>query len=136
MDTDRATATAAAQTLSRAPVVDVEELLARCLGNLEFAERILAIFQERCSTDLEELEQAIEQGDLERVAGITHRLKGACANAAAHSLCQRISQIREAACRQETEDVSRHYRELRHDWDAFVAALPELQWGEDAERPA
>ena len=124
-----------AQTETPSCVVDVDELLARCLGNLEFAERILAIFQDRCSTDLDDLERAIEAEDLERVAGITHRLKGACANAAAHSLCERISHLREAACGGENEDVSEQYRELRNDWDEFVAALPELQWRKDAELP-
>ncbi|MFV2066916.1 MAG: Hpt domain-containing protein [Pirellulales bacterium] len=124
-----------AHTETPSCVVDVDELLARCLGNLEFAERILAIFQDRCSTDLDDLEQAIEAEDLKRVAGITHRLKGACANAAAHSLCERISHLREAACSGDSSDVSGHYRELRNDWDEFVAALPELRWRKDAERP-
>jgi hypothetical protein len=66
------------------------------------------------------------------VAAIAHRLKGACANAAAHSLCERISQLRKAACAGAISDVSGHYRDLSNDWTDFVAAVPELQWRPDA----
>jgi HPt (histidine-containing phosphotransfer) domain-containing protein len=122
----------AAQKETLTNVVDVDELLGRCLGNLAFAERILAVFQQRCGTDLEELERAIDSEDLERVAAIAHRLKGACANAAAHSLYERITQLRKAACAGAIVDVSAHYRNLRNDWGNFVAAVPELEWKTDA----
>lgn len=115
-------------------IVDVDELLGRCLGNLQFAERILEVFQERFTTDLDELEAAIEAAEMEHVAAITHRLKGACANAAAHSLRDRISQLRQAACAGAVDEVSLHYRDLRNDWTEFVETVPQLQWSVDAEQ--
>ncbi|MCA9101062.1 MAG: Hpt domain-containing protein [Planctomycetales bacterium] len=120
-----------AQTEAATTVVDVDELLSRCLGNLEFAERIIAIFQARCSTDLEQLEEAIDQQDLQRVAAVAHRLKGACANAAAHPLCERISQLRQAACANALDDVTARFQEVQDEWAHFVAAVPELQWKTD-----
>ena len=39
-----------------ARVINVDDLMSRCMGNLEFVDRILTIFQSRCEADLQELE--------------------------------------------------------------------------------
>ena len=74
-------------------VLRVDELLARCMGNINFATRVLAKFQDRLEEDLLELDKAILAHDAEAVARIAHRIKGASANVAAAQLHECSAEI-------------------------------------------
>ena len=74
-------------------VLNIDELLARCMGNIGFAERILAKFQDRFEHDLEELDRALQARDAEAVARTAHRIKGASANVAASRLHEHAAEI-------------------------------------------
>jgi len=100
-------------------VFDVDDLMARCLGNLEFAEHILALFQTRFGEDLAELEQMLAAGDAESVARLAHRLKGAAANAAAPSLKTLAAEIVQLAQARSLEGVRTRLADLREEWDWF-----------------
>jgi two-component system, sensor histidine kinase and response regulator len=82
-----------------APPVDYDALLQRCMGDREFADRILAKFQDRVGTDLDQLEQDLTAGDTEQVVRLAHRLKGAAANLSARAL-QEVASRLEALGRQ------------------------------------
>ncbi len=60
--------------------IDHKDLLTRCMGNAQFAARILEAFQRQLSGDLEALDAAILAGDAAEVAVIAHRVKGASSN--------------------------------------------------------
>jgi HPt (histidine-containing phosphotransfer) domain-containing protein len=66
--------------------IDTDDLMSRCFGNLDFVNRILNILKERCDAEIADLEQAARDLDVERVYSISHRLKGALANASASEL--------------------------------------------------
>jgi HPt (histidine-containing phosphotransfer) domain-containing protein len=100
-------------------VLDADDLMGRCLGNLEFAERILAMFQTRFGEDLGELERMLAAGDAESVAYLSHRLKGAAANAAAPSLKTLAAEIEQLARARSLDGVQRRLDDLRHEWDWF-----------------
>jgi HPt (histidine-containing phosphotransfer) domain-containing protein len=106
-----------------ADVVDVDELLARCMGNLEFAERVLGMLQERCAADIDDLDNAIAQQDVAKIASIAHRLKGAYANAAAATLKSRASELEEAARTGSLPEVEESWRSLREKWNDFNSAV-------------
>ena len=106
-----------------AKVINVEDLMARCLGNLDFVERILTIFQTRCESDLVELEEAIKAGDLPRVQRLAHRLKGACANAGANDLSIRASELWTAANKEFTDVLAARFAQFRQEWDECAAIL-------------
>jgi HPt (histidine-containing phosphotransfer) domain-containing protein len=109
-----------------AVAIDLDQLLVRCLGNLEFAERIIQIFQERFDKDLDELDRMLEAGDSDGVACLAHRLRGASANAAAPALETRVAQI-ELLARQDCLDaVQPRLVELRREWDMLRDSLPML----------
>ncbi len=103
-------------------VLDIDDLLGRCLGNLQFAEHVLTMFQTRCDEDLAELEQAATSGDADQVARLAHRLKGASANAAAPRLRAQAEQIEMAAREQNLADLPDRLDELRQEWRSFAAA--------------
>ena len=100
-------------------VFDVDDLMRRCLGNRDFAERILAMFQTRFDEDVHELERMLAAGDAESVAYLSHRLKGAAANAAAPTLKALAAEIEQLACAWSLDEVQRRLDDLRHEWDWF-----------------
>jgi HPt (histidine-containing phosphotransfer) domain-containing protein len=114
-------------------VLDVEDLLARCLGNLEFAQRILGKFQERCDEDLEALEKAVFARDIDSVARLAHRMKGASANASALGLQKHASEIERAARHQALEEVPASLESLKREWVRFSEVVSEF--GSSAETP-
>ena len=70
------------------PVIDLEGLKARCLGNLNLVERVLAKFESQLDSDLAALEQAVQAGDVDSAALVAHRIKGMSANLEARHLFQ------------------------------------------------
>lgn len=109
-----------------ADVLDMDDLLARCLGNVDFVQRVLAKFQERCDEDLTALERALVNGDSELVARLAHRLKGASANASALRLREHAAAIEDAARRRALGAVPERLGELRQEWDRFITAMAHL----------
>jgi HPt (histidine-containing phosphotransfer) domain-containing protein len=102
------------------PPLKHEELIARCLGNLDFAERVLTKFQERFEADLTELEAELVSGNTDRVARLAHRMKGASANTAATGLHTEASCIEELARSDQKEEISLRLGRLRSEWSRFV----------------
>lgn len=111
-----------------AKVINVDDLMSRCLGNLDFVERILTIFQSRCEADVVELEEAIQSSDLARVQRIAHRLKGACANAGATSLSTRANELWIAANKEFTDLLAARFVQFRQEWNECTVILT----GEDS----
>ena len=70
-----------------------DELAARCLERIDFIERVLHSFSSRFSEDLEQLVREIQAEDGQAIAQLTHRMKGACGNTAAHELLHHVSRI-------------------------------------------
>lgn len=108
-------------------VLDMEDLLTRCLGNVEFAERILAMFRERFGADLAELEKTAAAGDSLAVARLAHRLKGASANAAAPGLRSAAARVEQAARQGSLAEVPARLGELRREWRRFTESLSLLE---------
>ncbi len=111
-----------------ATVLDIEDLMTRCLGNIEFAGRVLAKFQELGDGHLAELERAVASQDTEAIAQLAHRLKGASANAAAPGLCARAEEIESAARQCSLREIPARLENLRHEWSRFASEVPRLDW--------
>ena len=105
-------------------VIDQQALLRRCINNLQFAERILTLFECTCGEELVDIDRALEAGDVEAVSRIAHRLQGACANAGAFQMQACATKLRSAAKEQALPDVAACLRELRSEWQRLGAALP------------
>jgi len=105
------------------PALDPQELLARCLGNLDFAERVLAKFASRFDADLEALEAAVRSDDADQITLIAHRIKGASANVAAHGLRQQAAGIEELARQQALTEIPAQLAQLRTEWGRFAQSV-------------
>lgn len=108
------------ETFEESALLDTEELLARCMGNIEFAERLLAKFQGRLDEDLLELEAAMRVEDPDVIARVAHRIKGASANVAAHDLRKRAAEIEQLARDRALAEIPAQLVELRGERRRFA----------------
>jgi HPt (histidine-containing phosphotransfer) domain-containing protein len=104
-------------------VIDSKALLARCLNNLDFVERILTLFEDRGAVELTKLDEALMIGDAETVGRIAHRLAGACANAAAFDLQICAANVRKAVNKNSTEETAECVDELHSHWRRFTEVM-------------
>jgi len=107
--------------------LDLQALIGRCMGNLDFTERILSRFESRCQEELEKLEEIQELLDLEQISFVAHRLKGAAASVSALGIAEVSARLEELARAQRPEGISPCLHRLREEWDrfrAFSASLP------------
>lgn len=107
-------------------VLAVDELLERCMGNIEFAERVLSKFVNRFDEDLAELEKDLELEDSEGIVSVAHRLKGSSANVGAHGLRDRAAAIEAMARAQRTSEIRSGLDQLRDEWFRFVESASAL----------
>jgi len=82
-----------------------DELLARCVGRLDFMERILNSFELRFGEDLEQLEEHLKSSDADEVARLAHKMKGASANVAALCLNKQVAEIEQLARSQRLDEI-------------------------------
>lgn len=108
------------ETFEESALLDTEELLARCMGNIEFAERLLAKFQGRLDEDIAELEAAVRAEDPDSIARVAHRIKGASANVAAHDLRRRAREIELLARERSLAELPAQLVELRSEQNRFA----------------
>jgi len=110
-------------------VFNSDELLARCMGNAPFAERVLSKFLDRCALDLEELARAAESLDANAIALTAHRIKGAAANVAAMRLRERAAVIEDLGRTSRLSDVPKNITYLQQEWTDFVQVTAMLELG-------
>ena len=95
-----------ARTSSSEPVwIALQDLVDRCLGNLDLADRILTRFTDGLPGHLRELEELAAGEDLAPLACRAHRLKGEAANVGCHPIHRLASQLEDFA-RQGLQDPS------------------------------
>lgn len=97
-----------------------EELLARCMGNIEFAERVLGKFQNSFGQDLESLEAELKLENAETVASLAHRLKGSSASVGAPALNQYAAEIEELGRADRLGEIEQPVQHLRQEWSRFL----------------
>ncbi len=66
--------------------ITLDELLERCMGELQFAQNILKSFLDCCHIQLDEIRAEIESGCPDALFRKIHRLKGTAATVAAQPL--------------------------------------------------
>lgn len=107
--------------------IHIDELVERCLGNLDFAERILTRFQHHFGEELGLLEQGLAAQDAEGIARVAHRMKGAAANAAAPALRDRAAQIERLGRAGRLSEIPATLAEMRDRWTDFAEEVASLE---------
>ena len=106
--------------------LDYGQLLERCLGNAEFAQRILAKFTQKFVEDLERLEQSMAAGDEEAVGLLAHRLKGSAANVAAPALANLFDEIEQHSRQGGMPGIAERIAAVHEEWARFIAHAEEM----------
>ena len=98
-------------------LLNLEELRNRCMGNIQFVQRVLKKFQQRIPEELAELEKALELSDTEQIARIAHRVKGTSASVSANGLKQAATEIEDLSRAGHITDIPACIEHLRDEWD-------------------
>ena len=114
------------QAVQAVRAFELDELMERCLGNLEFVERVLSKFQQRFGENLEALERAVDAHDTEGVVQLAHRLKGESANVAARGLRDQAGEIERLGRNGQICDIPPCLAELRFEWSSFAESVASL----------
>ena len=105
--------------VSRQIPVDIDDLLHRCLGRMDIVERILQKFKRTLHKDLEELEHAVLACDIDEIAHIAHRMKGASLSVSAHELREYAQSIEASAKARQFDDIPGYFVKLKEQCARF-----------------
>lgn len=105
------------------PPIDSQGLLRRCMGNTDFAARVLRRFAGQFGGDVDQLRSSLNESDAGSVARIAHRLKGTSANVSAMRLQAIAKEIEDLAAAENLSEVSSRVDEMLDVWNELVAML-------------
>ena len=108
-----------------APIA-IDELTNRCLGRLDFVQRVLGSFAVRFEDDFAELRTEVAAGNASATARLAHRMKGACGDTAAHEMHRQMAEIEELALGGQLEEVANRFSNLELAWTRFLERLESL----------
>lgn len=95
--------------------VDVNDLLGRCLGRLDLAERILQKFQCALEKDVRELEEAVRTTNTAEIAQLAHRIKGASLAVSAYKLIDCAQSIEKSAAASRMDEIPIYFARLKEE---------------------
>lgn len=103
---------------------DAGEFLHRCMNRLDFAEKILGCFQQQSAIYLQQIQDAVGQGQAQQAHRPAHTLKGASANLAAKKLADLAGQAEQAAMQQQLQAVERLIQPMKEELDRLLKQAP------------
>jgi HPt (histidine-containing phosphotransfer) domain-containing protein len=106
--------------------LNFDELVRRCMGRIELAERLLASFDQRFPVEIAEIERCLLAGDAASAARLTHQLKGASGNVSAVGLHAVTSQIEQSVRLGNLDDAQARLVDARQAWSEFQSAKASL----------
>jgi HPt (histidine-containing phosphotransfer) domain-containing protein len=108
---------------------DVDDLLTRCLGRIELAERILRTFETNLDRDVEQLEQAVRATDVTEIARLAHRIKGASLAVSARELTNCARSIEVSANAGQLAGIAADLDRLKRECGRFAEVRTSLPIG-------
>ncbi|MDX1944215.1 MAG: Hpt domain-containing protein [Pirellulaceae bacterium] len=100
--------------------LDMNQLVYRCLGRIELAERLLASFESRFPDTLAQIEECRFTEDRENLARLVHQLKGSAANVSAPALHGVAMRIEDAIHAGDAEAFAREINAAHAAWAEFT----------------
>lgn len=105
---------------------DVQQLVRRCMGRIELAERLLASFESRFPDDLFKIEACLTADDSSGLARLVHQMKGAAANVSAPSLYSILSRMEQAVRDEQHETAGQCLEEVQEVWERYLQSKSAL----------
>jgi len=107
--------------------IDREALLARCMGNLDFADSLLADFEEDLPDKVDQIAQYVEHGEIEAMTDTAHSLKGAAGIVVAESLREVVTEIEMAGKAADLSDTESLAEQLQSEAERCLHFIPKLR---------
>jgi len=102
----------------------VPSLLDRCMGNVDFLNRLLDKFRNRVGSEVERLSQAVQAQNAQEMAQVAHSLKGAAANVSAINLARIALELEQLGAGSDWETASACLTKLREEVDRCIRYVP------------
>jgi HPt (histidine-containing phosphotransfer) domain-containing protein len=106
---------------------DWEQLVRRCMGRIELAERLLNSFESRFPEDLSKIEEALLENDSAGLPRLVHQLKGAAANVSAPDLHSILARMEEAVRSAQRDIADECIDEIHVTWDRYVQSKSSVE---------
>lgn len=116
-------------TLHHEPaVLELWELMQRCLGKPELVKRVLNRFETQLTADVARISAALESQEFEQAREAVHRLKGAAANVAAHALYEQAHSLESALQMELSDQYALAFRGLAAEQERFLTAVKQVNF--------
>lgn len=100
--------------------------MARCLGRLDLVERVLSRFEDALGGEVEQLEAALAEADVDAVATIAHRIKGSSLTVSATELGRVAADLETTAPTGDTVQLEAGVAAVKQEWGRVQDALPSI----------
>jgi len=107
--------------------IDAESLLARCFGNLEFAESLLSELESTGQERVEEIRRSATKRNADATADAAHALKGAAGILCAESVQELAAKIEQAGRTSDTENTDIVLDALAAEMKRCLDYMPQLR---------
>jgi HPt (histidine-containing phosphotransfer) domain-containing protein len=105
---------------------DLEELLARCVGNMRFAHRVLRRFMSCFEEDLQRVESHLQANNWEETFRVVHTMRGSAANIGARRLEGYLASLERLAIAREPAEASSQLMIVREEWGRVAESISQL----------
>jgi HPt (histidine-containing phosphotransfer) domain-containing protein len=99
---------------------DMEQLVRRCMGKIELAERLLNSFESRFPEDLSKIEDSLREYDSPTASRMVHQLKGAAANVSAPDLYKMLARLEDVVRVGQYEQANDCVGEIHQKWRLYT----------------
>ena len=106
--------------------IDVEQLMTRCMGQLDFAQEILTDFLDTCESGLDSIRESGTRSDIEALRTTAHRLKGTSATVAATNLSEMFEQMEQHAAAGDVDSIRNQFGPLDEEFGSVKQFVTNL----------
>jgi len=115
--------------------LDVDELLARCMGSAALAQRLVMSFLSRTTEEMDELDRLLKANRIDEFTRKSHQLRGSAANISAHQLKRLFSVVERLGNEDRAAEIRPYMIELRREADRLSSYCGELGWEAAVQSP-
>jgi HPt (histidine-containing phosphotransfer) domain-containing protein len=106
--------------------IDVADVLQRCMGNVEFLQRLLGKFRKRLGEDVNRLTDAVSARNQQEIARQAHSLRGSAANVSAIQLAGLASEAEKLSAAGDLNAAGAVLEKIRREADRCMNYEPDL----------
>jgi CheY-like chemotaxis protein/HPt (histidine-containing phosphotransfer) domain-containing protein len=108
-----------------APVLNMPDFLARCLGDAGVAANVLDVFVGQIAQELDNLAQTIGQGDMDQLMRLAHRIKGSASGISAERVRAAAFELEKTGRQKDLPAAVRQLAQLKSEVETCIKFIVE-----------